>query len=141
MHELMASLFPMHQSLTTTRFCREIRQNAMIRIDIEKLLGYMYVVDLTSSGNCFSADFYFCLISLYLQFVVQLIIVHHINFIGIHFNRISTNQSGQASSRSSASLRAATHGQPLHALFHIGKGIEKKLEKLIRIWISNALNL
>ena len=91
MHELMTSLFPMHQSLTTTRFCREIRQNAMIRIDIEKLLGYMYVVDLTSSGNCFSADFYFCLISLYLQVVVQLIIVHHINFIGIHSNRISTN--------------------------------------------------
>ena len=47
MQELMASLFPMHQSLTTTKFCREIRQNAMIRIDIEKLLGYMYVVDLT----------------------------------------------------------------------------------------------
>ena len=69
MHELMASLFLMHQSLTTTRFCREIRQNAMIRIDIEKLLGYMYVVDLTSSGNCSSADFYFCLISLYLQVV------------------------------------------------------------------------
>ena len=89
MHELMASLFPMHQSLTTTRFCREIRQNAMIRIDIGKLLGYMYIVDLTSRSNCFSADVYFCPISLYVQVVVQLIIVHHINFINIHSNRIS----------------------------------------------------
>ena len=92
MHELMTSLFPMHQSLTTIRFCREIRQNAMIRIDIEKLLGYMYVVDLTSSGNSFSAEFYFCAISLYLQVVVQLIIAHYIDFIGIHSNRFSTNQ-------------------------------------------------
>ena len=87
MYEFMASLFPMHQSLTTTRFCREISQHAMIRIDIEKLLGYMYVVDLTSSGNYFSADFYFCLICLHLQVVLQLIIVHHINFIGIHSNQ------------------------------------------------------
>ena len=50
-HEFTASLFSLYQSLTTTRFCREIKQNAVIRVDIEKLLGYMYLVNLTSKSQ------------------------------------------------------------------------------------------
>ena len=51
MHKFMGSLFPLHQSLAIIRFCREMKQNAMIRVAIEKFLGYMYVVNLTSKSK------------------------------------------------------------------------------------------
>ena len=47
MHEFIGSLFALHQSLTSTRFCREMKQNAITGVDREKLLGCMYVVNLT----------------------------------------------------------------------------------------------
>ena len=37
------------------RYCREIRQNATIKVEREKLLGYMYAVDLTSKQQFFQA--------------------------------------------------------------------------------------
>ena len=69
MHEFIGSLFPLHQS----PFCREMKQYAMIRVDIKKLLEYMYVVNLTLKWQfLFLGNFYFP-ISLYLQFIAQLI--------------------------------------------------------------------